>query len=986
MANFLKYVSAKYLLAIAIVGLCFVPPTCAHDNGMDMTMDGAMSLAEGQMLPYLHFTPGDNLWFLGWVPASTGAMVGTCIGLFLLALVERWVATCRAVMEVHWRKRAQIIQSDRMNLPVSADSKGQQTPSITSVRSAVTMRGAPPFIFAHDITRGILHVGQTALQFAFMLAVMTFQAGFIFAIVVGLGVGEALFGRRFAQHRLMALTGDARRAAAQLCAMRSRADFIFFWKTRDEHGWAVQWYRSPFTACIALPHGEREITFTTAEHWMMAQKALLFGDIVSFELIVEDPRSSPRAVKALGRRVQGFDEDIWNRALREKLLATGDKILVEASSKDRIWGIGFAEKHAMANQERWGLNLLGKALMDVRKMLREQDALGTGCAHFIGREIMQDKDVRNAGVAVKETLGKEKFFHQSLFQPNTGDCETVASLQQYNSYLIDPQWQRKFSIIWACGVGIAVVASLPYLVRSIKNGRAYRGLFGVTEDIAGRHYTSATSAERDPGRAKRRLSAICETAWSFTFWSIPGIELDLGQMLVIAGYLVLVIICITMNAPLIDNPNRAGFMALAQFPVVFLFATKNSILSLLLGPGHGYEKLNYIHRWAGRGMFIGATVHGALWINNHIVFGIPIIGQQKETSGVAAFGVLCVIVLTSFRPVRRYLYQSFFIVHVLGYVAFFITICYHTIYAAPWIFPPLAFYGFDMLLRMFRYRIKDATLVPVDRNMTLINVHDCHDGWVAGQHVRLRVFFSGRVFESHPLTIINAPSSSSCLSGNSLLLAARVKGDWTRALNAYAADEQIRLQTEKSEQPGIPIQVMLDGPYGGCSIDLGSYESVLLLAGGSGATFTLGLLDDIVGRCVKLGRQGGEKTRRIEFAWCIRSFACIQWFAPMLMDIATAVAGSSLDLHVSIYVTCLCNPEDVPPIPNSDVTTLRPSVSNLLRELVTAPSSPSIAEVEEDSTKDKLNWVGLGGGVAVCAAGPESLTRETQNAVANWHC
>lgn len=58
---------------------------------------------------------------------------------------------------------------------------------------------------------------------------------------------------------------------------------------------------------------------------------------------------------------------------------------------------------------------------------------------------------------------------------------------------------------------------------------------------------------------------------------------------------------------------------------------------------------------------------------------------------------------------------------MLGYVAFFITICYHTDYAVPWIFPPLAFYGFDMLLRLFRYRIKDATLVPVDSNMTLVS-------------------------------------------------------------------------------------------------------------------------------------------------------------------------------------------------------------------------------------------------------------------------
>ena len=68
---------------------------------------------------------------------------------------------------------------------------------------------------------------------------------------------------------------------------------------------------------------------------------------------------------------------------------------------------------------------------------------------------------------------------------------------------------------------------------------------------------------------------------------------------------------------------------------------------------------------------------------------------------------------------------------VLGYVAFFVTICYHTIYASPWIFPPLAFYGFDILLRMFRYRIKDATLVPIDGNMTLVssfNAYDCRYG------------------------------------------------------------------------------------------------------------------------------------------------------------------------------------------------------------------------------------------------------------------
>jgi solute carrier family 31 (copper transporter), member 1 len=88
-----------------VVVLSLQPALADSSNGMDMSMDGAMSLASGSMIPYLHFTPGDTLWFLGWVPQSAGAMVGACIGLFILALVERWVAACRAVMEAHWSKR-----------------------------------------------------------------------------------------------------------------------------------------------------------------------------------------------------------------------------------------------------------------------------------------------------------------------------------------------------------------------------------------------------------------------------------------------------------------------------------------------------------------------------------------------------------------------------------------------------------------------------------------------------------------------------------------------------------------------------------------------------------------------------------------------------------------------------------------------------------------------------------------------------------------
>ena len=94
----------------------------------------------------------------------------------------------------------------------------------------------------------------------------------------------------------------------------------------------------------------------------------------------------------------------------------------------------------------------------------------------------------------------------------------------------------------------------------------------------------------------------------------------------------------------------------------------------------------------------------------------------------------------------------------------------------------------------------------------------------------------------------------------------------------------------------------------------------------------------------------------------------------MLMDIATVVAGcSSLHLRISIFVTCLCAPEAVPPIPNSVVTMERPTARQLLNDIITPPA---------DCATGGLKWVGLGGGLGVCASGPSELTREVANAVA----
>lgn len=145
-----------------------------------------------------------------------------------------------------------------------------------------------------------------------------------------------------------------------------------------------QWWPAEFTV-----EGHR---FADAEHYMMWRKARLFGDLDISERVLASRH--PGQAKQLGRRVDGFDEEVWrrhrvsivvdgNRAkftqddrLRDYLVGTGQRVLVEASPIDRVWGSGLARDHPdAARPENWpGANLLGFALMRVRhELMRSND-------------------------------------------------------------------------------------------------------------------------------------------------------------------------------------------------------------------------------------------------------------------------------------------------------------------------------------------------------------------------------------------------------------------------------------------------------------------------------------------------------------------------------------------------------------------------------------------------------------------------------------
>ncbi|MGN0650661.1 MAG: NADAR family protein [Oscillospiraceae bacterium] len=163
--------------------------------------------------------------------------------------------------------------------------------------------------------------------------------------------------------------------------------FLLFWghnqrSNSPDKSCLSQWFDCRFTA------DGRE--YNTAEQYMMAHKAMLFGDDEVLDEILR--ADNPALYKKLGRKIRGFDEEIWkkhrteiviegnmakfsqNEHLKQFLLESSPKVLVEASPYDSIWGIGIAADMPDAQKpDKWrGSNLLGFCLMEVRDRLMNE--------------------------------------------------------------------------------------------------------------------------------------------------------------------------------------------------------------------------------------------------------------------------------------------------------------------------------------------------------------------------------------------------------------------------------------------------------------------------------------------------------------------------------------------------------------------------------------------------------------------------------------
>ena len=189
----------------------------------------------------------------------------------------------------------------------------------------------------------------------------------------------------------------------------------------------------------------------------------------------------------------------------------------------------------------------------------------------------------------------------------------------------------------------------------------------------------------------------------------------------------------------------------------------------------------------------------------------------------------------------------------------------------------MGIYVFDRLARLLKTRYTTARITALSElGMTRVEVLGANAGWRAGQHVRVRVL-EGELggpsrlgmLECHPFTICSVSESP---SGENLTLMCKKTGAWTNKLfelargMEYGSFSSDGSRAEKGSEPR-DVRLLIEGPYGGPNHTIySSFSGALVVAGGSGITYALGVVQDLLQK----DRDGRSRLKCIELVWSVQ--------------------------------------------------------------------------------------------------------------------
>jgi NAD(P)H-flavin reductase len=408
----------------------------------------------------------------------------------------------------------------------------------------------------------------------------------------------------------------------------------------------------------------------------------------------------------------------------------------------------------------------------------------------------------------------------------------------------------------------------------------------------------------------------------------------LGRVLVLACYWAMITFMMTNGAIIKDvyYYERIGFrnawISVTQVPLVYLLASKSSIIGYIIGSSH--ERLNWLHRWVSRTLLITVTVHGGFFIREWMKADFVLLELEMMPVvkyGMGAWGVLVWTFITSLSPLRSMAYQVFVLQHIVAAAVLLWLLSVHVpSYAIYNIWFAIGAVSFDWVLRLCmgfyrNIRIRRGSSCSCTKrighqvdvrasgsDISIITVRDMHLSWKPGQHVYLWVPALGPL-EMHPFTIATPRQKSEGHHCNVIQLAIKAQSGFSRRLYRYAIKTQGILNSS--------LTGFILGPYG-LPPQWDAYETLILISASTGASFTLPILESIL---------EGKKTvctQRIKFLFAVRQRNHIEFYTKRLSEALAQAQVVGIDLHVEIAVTgdeaSLADDEKVVPVPeNSDV-------------------------------------------------------------------
>ncbi|CEQ42459.1 SPOSA6832_04257, partial [Sporobolomyces salmonicolor] len=339
--------------------------------------------------------------------------------------------------------------------------------------------------------------------------------------------------------------------------------------------------------------------------------------------------------------------------------------------------------------------------------------------------------------------------------------------------------------------------------------------------------------------------------------------------------------------------RRCGRMCVANVPMIYGFAGRNNIVATLTGELMPFfsQELRFYHILLGGIAFIEAFIHTFAYIGHALVF----------------MAVNCFFGL---KWVRRRCYELFLITHVVGAALVLAGLWYHRPIAQDWVYAAVAVWCFERACRLglhvssiFRARvIMRRPLLEARASIVhgaiKLSVPFPAGKWQAGQHVYLSFWGLDLLRkpwlygQSHPFSISNIPDAAAH-DEQELRFVLRVHNGLTRTLASHIQQKCVAKGAES-----VAVSVAVEGPYGWAPA-AEEFDSVLLIAGGSGITHPASILADVC----QHASHGQCGTSNVQLVWAIHHLDQSEWVRETIEEARSHADKANLSLSINLHVT-----------------------------------------------------------------------------------